>query len=283
MDLSWLDLIITALPLVIHSLGLFLLFKTHRIFRDVSQLYFLVNLSISEALFVLLGVLKELVHNNKNDRVYFCLFAVQYMNVSVQVILAMIYMTFDRFFEVFFNITYPLYWNGIKTRNLLLFTWMFNALLVLPVVFHQELDPVLLNTFCYLYLFPIIELFFLLQSVFVYTYILYKLKKNRVAALTVKEKLRRNRRSTRHFFVPFIIVCSFTLFIVVPDLVIMYFIATATPVSVGLSKYISWSYMLNLFLDAFSYILLTPVIRGYLKNICRCTNRSVLETRVFSQ
>ena len=84
----------------------------------------------------------------------------------------MIFLTLDRFFSIFLNIKYPLFWTYSKTIKLVIGAWIFN-LLMLVAFWLNRVSLTVLNT----YLYVIFDILFLVTSIGTYTYIIAMIRK----------------------------------------------------------------------------------------------------------
>jgi len=102
---------LNVIPLTLHLFALYLLIKYRRSYGNINQYMYLLNLSLSELTFVLLGLVSLFLamfnYHEGSHRVE----AIQYSTVTIVCFVAMIYLTVDRFLEVRLNIFYPLHEN----------------------------------------------------------------------------------------------------------------------------------------------------------------------------
>ena len=119
---------------------------------------------------------------------------------------------------------------------------------------------------CFLYLYPIIELFFLFQIIIFYGYIFWKLNSQRrlvINGLSPKlSNASRQQSSIKNFKAPIIIVSGYVSFILVPNLYAVTLVASGQSKNLlSLVPYLRIFSGLNSSMNALVYILLTPVIR----------------------
>ena len=281
--LVWVEIWSHCVPVALHILGLFLLYKCQRSYADnSSQFYFLTCLSASEVVFLLVGVIQKLVALNlgADSSAAFWILAVQYVNLTWPIYMTMILMTFDRFFQVFLNIKYPLYWNPLYTKRLLIGTWLVAFIMSLPVFLC--ITPQNLEYFCFVYYYSFMEIFFFVESLCVYGYIFRKIKHNHVRPAPTSKTIDESSQTAigntnlaskpKHggFYVPGFIVLSFFIFLTVPDQIFMYATIYEIEVSEAVETYVYCSYMVGLSCDAVVYIFLTPFMRKRLKQMFCC-------------
>ena len=260
-QVSYLPIAFKVVPLLLHLTGIYFLFKHHNCYhRNINNddsrkrhLLHLINLSVSEIVFVGLGLLTQLLvicgavkHANYAE-------TVQYSACCLQYFLAMIYMTVDRFLEVRLNIIYPVFWKYKYTKILLLCTWTVCSILSLVVLLMDLPSRRRVHLIIFVYFYPIFESVFLVLSSSIYVYIFIKLKQKSCHVYKKDSGIMKRRRK-KHFYVPALIVLSFFLFILIPDTVITVFILRNTRLPGPLQTYVYCSYMIGFSCDAlFTY------------------------------
>lgn len=261
-----------------HSLGLYILWKSRKSFSNKSQYQFLIHLSTSQILFVSLGIVSRILIVYLNySRVSFWLLSIQYVNSALVYFLVMIFMTFDRFFEIYLNIRYPLYWCEKYTKILLTIVWLVASVLVFPILLYPSFNEDLLSKFCFLYFYPFLESIILLSCLIIYTYIFTKLKKtyvqpeipnkdiksikNRHTGSNNGHRTYNRKRKTFAIFVPGLIVLTFILFIFIPDLIASHGHFADFQLTASLKMYIYFSYLIGISCDVFVYILSYKCLR----------------------
>ena len=100
--------------------------------------------------------------------------------------MVMITLTMDRFFRVYLNIKFSLYWSDSQSTKLVAGLWAMQ-LTLLAVFYLIEVTADNLNT----YLFVVYDSIFLMIAIITYSYIFIKIKKNRRAINRVAAALSR--------------------------------------------------------------------------------------------
>ena len=273
--------VLSIIPLSLHIFGLVLLWKARRAYSNRSQFLFLVNLSLSELVFVILGLLMFVCSILAHEKISFVFLVLQYIGATLVYFFVMIFMTLDRFFEVYFNIKYPLYWNSKSCQRLMLASWVTFFLLAITALVHPDFDKTLLYHWCYKYIFPSVELAFILIAIFVYSYVFAKIRWKYPTSLTNSHTshptslINRNRHiSQRHqnssrqmngFYLPTLVIITFILFAILPDFIQFYAHVTHRELSDDMECVIYLMYLLAMTTDALIYVMLSPPLRRMLR------------------
>jgi len=114
----------------------------------------------------------------------------------------------------------------------------------------------------------VVEFLFLVHSVAIYTYIFIKLKKNQVHVLNKKSGLLKQRKKN-HFYLPVLIVLTFFVFIMAPDLLMAFSFRGHFVLNVTMQMYVYSSYMIGISFDAIVYIFFSPFIRKGAKRMMK--------------
>ena len=154
--------------------------------------------------------------------------------------------------EIYLNLKYPLYWNFICTRNLMIAMWFTCITLSVAIFFIPGFTTTRMFKLCYTYLFPPIELVFLLIAICVYGYVFIKIRWNPLLRTnsTVQQQ-QRNRMS--EFLVAALVVITFILFAVLPDFVQFHAHAVGRKLLEEVDLF-HVMYLLAMFVDAVIYL-----------------------------
>jgi len=207
------------IPIILHLFGICLL--VHSTFPCTSytlKLMF-INLSFAEIITCSFGSMQELIPQYEH-----LFWNLQYAFGHSLMYLVMISVTLGRFFQVYLNIRFPLFWNNSRTKKLLASIWCFNVILFV-IFWRTGVDKGLVD----IVMFPFLDISFLITSTVTYTYIYSKIrrnKRNRVRgsftgneACSGKTIRREYYRFSRQFIVIFFLVFSFAIFTLPPDIV----------------------------------------------------------------
>lgn len=181
-----LTLVFSLANVILHGVGIYLLWCLRRYSRLKIQNFYLISLSSSELLMNLLNILINLsqmtdtggkIAGNINKY----LIIMNFTGIAFVFHVSMIFITFDRLLELLLNIKYPVYWNEDKTKCLLFCTWMFGACLSIAVCCLSGLRTVKFEweKYFFTYFFPSIEIIFVALAIATYTFIFRKFKKTR--------------------------------------------------------------------------------------------------------
>ena len=256
------------LPATLHVFGFVLLILTPKEKLGFSNKLYYINLSVAEIFTCWLGVIKRLLSGNSAIiAIYF-----HYTVGFVSLFLTMTVLTIDRFFMVYLNIKYPLYWNNKKTVVLSLSIWFLVFFLGFIFVV-TEINRIHLD----IYMLPFFDVLFIVVSTVTYIYIFDKIQTNRRSIRTTSVDQTNGNVTVTHkgkeFLSIFLLVISFMLFTVIPDLVYLYHFAKDIKV-IGTWKEIMLTFMYgtSYTIDFFIYILFSKPVRktlhGVLKKIC---------------
>jgi hypothetical protein len=230
-------ILMVLLNIILHSVGIYLLSCLHN--RDVHELY-LINLSASE---ILVNVC-ELLARRIPRLITFTGAALHFVKdiqefasivngtlISITYYLSMVYITIDKLLDIFLNIKYAVYWNTIRAKYLIQFTWVFSVSVCLCTslaYYFQGFEYK--NTIRKFFMTPF-DVFFIVLTIITYIFIFMKFRQTRGIPQS-NDNLRSNvigRRTCwyifRHsrFFVSVWMILTFVLFMVVPDFIHLFY------------------------------------------------------------
>ena len=185
----YVKLIVAALPaIILHIIGFCLLYKKSR-HTSESQRIFL-SLSLSEIVISSNTIIEVLVLQfygwnqavASTEILNFCMSQVYYC--------IMIFLTVDRFFELYLNIRYDFFWNVKSTKYLLLCVWTFSTInFIILLIFYMIRGETFywVVTEVYSYVNPIFDFIFLFVAVVTYGYIIGMIAK-RNSAIAISDQ-----------------------------------------------------------------------------------------------
>jgi len=240
-------------PILLHMFGIFILLKTPSSELGSTYKAYFVNLSVAEMVICITSIVFRVFPHTIEIA-----YLVQYLFGCNVMYLVMIFLTLDRFFRVYWNIKFYLYWNDRRTKILLAVSWILNVALFAsyPVVTASVLRRVLAMTF------PVYDVLFLIISTVTYTYIFKKIRQNAKLTKTQLGGSVENHstgqqidRSTtgRQFMSIFLLVITFTLFMILPDLIYGYFFVNGSEAPPHLAVVLSFVYCMSYTSDFFIY------------------------------
>ena len=200
----------------------------------------------------------------------------------------MLYIIIDRLLSVALDLRYRMYCTKRRLKILLLVTWAIAIGMIVGFgTAHYKFTydwegPI------YLYIYPTLDAAVVLASVAMYSYIFveYKRSSERRRAMiqiqgsssTPLSSFRLFRQSK--FFIQILLVGSFTAFVVLPDLVLMYYGALGMEISETVCEYCSISYTISDMTCGLIYIFLQPSVRKLLRNKMRRVDSAVGNNRI---
>ena len=215
-----------------HIAGMCLLTKSRD--RNIcgAQKYLIIALSLSELGFVILSTIREAIYYIRGSRTdYLGLWVGVYILI---VIMNMYYfimfaITLDRFLEIRLNIKYHLYSNKKRSKKVLISVYIvlnmgYITLLCVYLACRQPVYPVNIIMNFVLYFAPVIDTIFVIFATSVYSYIFLTLFRNRRKDHALRKQIAANEPKAsltyklNRFRIPFWIVLTFVLFLVLPDI-----------------------------------------------------------------
>ena len=221
---------------LLHITGLVLLSKEEKRNINGNQKYLIIALSITELAFVVSSAIHESIFytvETRTDIIGLCASFYCIIVIAIAYYFIMFAITLDRFLEIRLNIKYHLYWNKNRTKNtLILVCCILNVawVVLLCIIFSYQQPALVLNIhqksyqIFFTYLTPVIDTMFVTFATIVYSYIFFKLYKNRKAEQTIITQVRRNEKNTNislkvnRYRVPFWIILTFIVFFIFPNI-----------------------------------------------------------------
>lgn len=266
-------------PFLFHVFGLFLLLQIKELEMNGSQRIFLIHLSLSELLLAAFGLARDITKGFKSKmdtHVYHVANILQLSGISFVYYAVMILLTTDRFFELYLNIKYPLYWSSRQTKRVMLVTWLLAAMFTVTVIVVHYVYKFDYRKMFYTYFYPIIETIFLIVAGTTYTYVfrVYRKGNKKIANLakcsndintgndrTGRRKSVRVNITHSTFYLPTLLILSFILLIVLPDFIHFFAFQLGATLHEAIEHSIYITYQLAFTLDAVFYIFLCPPVR----------------------
>lgn len=284
--------IMFSIPALMHLVSIRVLYKAkHRL--QMSQRMYLIHLSISEFLTCFIGIIKRIgkIYNYK-------VFAFQ-VHIGQAGIASFVYyfimisLTLDRFLEVYLNIRYPIYCTEERTKIVVAGIWVLSVCFTIFLYTTQLSASSDLNDTILIYFYPIFGIICVLVALFTYTYIARKIYANlfkhrsRIAPIitpsTVSTEnkdinrenislsttaediktMKRNfyKRSVKGIYFPILLIATFALFIVIPEIVYFYYSYNRIQMSENLRTVLTTSYFIAFTSDVVIYVFGPKAIR----------------------
>jgi hypothetical protein len=276
--------------LVLHGVGIYLLWCLFRQSRLKIQYFYLISLSGSEVVmnfFEVITIISYLTTGSEKnyavDKINEYILIVQYTGTAFIFHISMIYITLDRLLELLLNIKYPVYWNEEKAGKLLVGTWVTGFVITLVISLLHGLLGLNWEDYFFKYFFPCVEMLFVGLAFTTYTMIFKKFKRTRQSPASFKpcgddgtRKPPKKQSNFRvflksKFFIPVLLISTFLVFVVGADLAFLFAIVVKGYDSQALRSVISISYAISNLLDAWIYIFLQADVRRlFMRKIHKC-------------
>lgn len=274
-------LVLQILNFVVHTFGCYLLICIFRDRNSDVQVIYLLNLSITEAVMSFMGILitppaSLFITLSKKTSVF--IHQVQYYvmivleaGVLLVYYMTMMYITLDRLLEIYWNIRYPVKWSKRKAKYLVGITWIVCLTASISVCLCTHFFGIQLERPFVLYVYPTLDIGFLILTSVTYIMIFHKFKKTRIAPAisrnTSKKNKKTRKRSTLEVFrksqfkVPLLLITSFILFMIIPDLLYLTIGIIKNERSEKLVGYCFISITLSYLIDGYIYLYLHIKVR----------------------
>lgn len=282
-------LILNITNVFIHAWGTYALLSVYKNSRHKPQRVYLINLSLCELLLNLLEAIRNIPEllspssqgNLVTNQLSHYILIISFTGISFVYYLDMIFLTIDRLAKIILSLDYPQYWNEKKAMLLLLGTWLVGATLCLFVSLFCAFVGFHWKDFFFKYFYPTLEFLFLIIALLTYIMIFNKFNKTSknlsLSATRIASPLKITRTQPpgeslskfkrfrdSFFFLPSLLVSTFILFMIVPDLVYL-FIGIIHGNATDVLKNACWiSYAISNLIDAVLYIFLLKDVRCFL-------------------
>lgn len=212
-------------------------YRTKRL-KSVQMIYF-ISLSISEALLNLMEVsqrIPEMLTHTKQFTTF--LTYMQHYSILVNLsgiwlvlYLTMMYITIDRFCMVRYNFKYQVYWTKKKALYLINITWISSIFFTICIALGEAFLQLPYQEIFFRYFYPTIDSLYIILVISSYSYIFHRYQKSfKLQHKCSRKTIRRQRASSTQqafseskFYTSILLVLTFLLFIVIPDLTYMFF------------------------------------------------------------
>ena len=289
---NFITVVVYAISVVLHSFGFALLTRIKKTdtFGETQRLY-LLNLSLTSAIYAGLAVFEEvyLAYSELSDSLLPVTLILDGF-LYTWYIFIMTALTFDRFLTLYLKLRYIYVWNIRKTIAML--AACCTASVTIAVVLymtHSKIDTLL--TTLTLFVWPFLDFTFLFVAFFTYSYLLKTFRSNNVGIIVPAKKsvghthhshetaaaCNHNsletasfslKKARRGFIVPSLLVSSFVVCWLIPDLI--YFGCELSGDHVTYSHIVDWMYPFGVLSDAIIYILCWKDTRRALVKLIYC-------------
>lgn len=296
----FLEVIVVLLGLVIiilHSFGCYCLLCNYKQGKDdVNQIY-LINLSINEALGEFIAV--SVLHIPKLTKLFgihlsctfemlqiYCVILL-YAVFSFVYYTNMVYICLDKLMDIVLNIKYNVYWNKQRAKKLLVATWFIGCLIWLSLsvsTYYTHKHATDLTGKCTKrdfytekfvgYFYPTFDVLFFIVASISYGFIFHKFKQTRLLPAQISFSKATNSRTSvssfkafrqSRFYIPVLLVLTFILLVVVPDIINLVYSIILHKESKILDRFLLICFQLSYLNDAIIYIFIQQQTRRILR------------------
>ena len=265
-------IVLRVVVMVFHITGSYFLICLYKIGQNKPEHIYLINLSISEIIIAAYDILSEVLKLSKNSVALSVKDYVDIANgygISLVYYLCMMFLAVDRLLEIQLNIKYHLYCDEDKAKFSLKVTWGISVLstiiisLVHGVIKIDVFDPL------YMYVYPTLDLMFTIIAVVTYGSLFHRYRKARLpptqqstSGSNQKQESLLHVFQASKFYIPTLLIATFLLFMVIPDLLTPFGITGSEESLVY--KFCIFSFGFGYLSDAIIYIFLSISVKKLL-------------------
>ena len=259
-----------SVAVVLHVIGLNFISKIQtNSLCSPSQKIHLLTLCCTEILFSLSAITKRvvLIFNEKDILPTYEIWHSGYLNSFY--ISVMILLTIDRLLAVFLNIKYSVYCTAAKAKLGILFAFVKSVTISLVLTFFFEAPRETIRIVIFI-LSPVYNFTFIFIAFTTYSYMYVSIVRNRKKQSAITQNLRveqqqeqkRFKKIKRGFYFPTLLIITFFIFWVCPDLTYMYFLKFGiSKMPSLLQNILTLFYPIGLICDAFLYMFFPRSVR----------------------
>lgn len=280
-----------VMNVVLHSTGISLLLSLYSRNKNKIQFVYIINLSLCELIINLVGAIETILRiinttqygpekaaTSPLSTACYLMYITNATGFSFVFYMNMIYITVDRLLDILLNLRYPVYWDEYKAITLLKVTWFMGIVIVaITFVCCYGYDQWVWESVMFEFLYPFLEIAFMVLAVFTYIFIFRKFKQSQLPPVhlqydksvsTTKKTKRQNSTfeafKNSRFYISVLLILTFILFMIVPDLAYL-FICILPKRESELILTICWIvYGIANICDAFIYIYLQAEVKELL-------------------
>ena len=257
----YLLLVLHIVSIGLHCLGIYLLLNLNH--EKSNQPVILMNLSIAEIFMSAFDLVYNIMIKLKIDRnisEYF--YIIQCTCFVIPSFLILTFLALDRFFEVYLNLKYPIYFSRKAVLRWLSACWFLGSIQGVIMVILQVVYGIRSLRYIFVILFPFFELIFFTVAFVAYSYLYIKYRKMQRKVHSLQHTSLVFRR--RKMFVPTLILFTFFLFVIIPDQLHLFMFYVCKKGSDLMMHIILTLYVTGFICDACIYIFLQKSIRNLL-------------------
>lgn len=224
-ELSAVLLCSNLLNILCHSVGIFSLASLYKSSTQKTQFLYMINLSVCESLIdssSAIRMVTRIAPMSSSFLIYMesisrYIYIVSYSCVFIVLLLNMMFMTLDRLAKIILNFRYRWYWNPRKATYLIFITWCVGIVLCLSVTTAVACNHFDWRTPFFYYIFPTMEFALIILSISTLSSVFLerkRMERHKASEAVIEIKIRK-----KLFVLPFLIVFSFILLVIIPHLV----------------------------------------------------------------
>lgn len=269
--------IMNSVNVLLHGTGIYLLNVLHRKGKSNIQNIYILHLSVSELLMnsleiirtSLLLLIEYKISPNVCQQLEHYLSIVMFTGISFVFYLTMVFITIDRLLNIVLVIRYRVYWSERKAKLLLRGTWISGAFMLACISCAYYISEYDWENLFYKMFYPSLEFIFIALALVTYILIFRKYNNSERVLLARRKSVRNNKKPDSsfqvfrksRFFVPVLLILTFLLFMVIPDMIILFIGVVMNQMSDILLTSCWISYAVSNMTDACIYIFMQDTVR----------------------
>ena len=266
---------ISTLAIILNSFGIYLLQTQKQ--KNKKQYIVIKNLSALNITIATVKLLENILFiipiNIKSFQLGMHMFRAGGVVFFLMYYQLVIFISLDRLLCVLLHMKYSYYITKPRVKKIMIIFWMVSICTLVP----SSLADARTIVHIYIkYLFPILNSLFLTIFFITYSVIRWKLKKS-----SQEFWIPKGRKNRPNYILPLLIMLSFTLCFVIPNVVLIFALPKTKiqnrqlPFETGLMLLLAY---INLLIDPFIYVLAKKNVRGLVVSILRCSSSIICET-----
>ena len=256
--------------MTLHLFCIYILYIARGTHLKDNQRYFFMNLSLSEFLICFVGILKRIckIYQWNEEGSY-----VRFIQAGVATFIyyfIMIVLTMDRFWEVFLNIRYPIYFSSKKIKIAIATIWGLSICFTILLCILNTVNPKISNDIL-TYFYFIFGIICIVVSAFTYTFIAKRIYDNKISedkqisAISSVDNTISNAKKRKillkSLYLSGLFLVTFLFFVIIPEILYFYYDLKSLKMSKQLSTLLTASYFVAYTSDVFIYVLFSKYIR----------------------
>ena len=205
------------------------------------------------------------------------LLIVMFTGISFAFYMGMLYIILDRLLSIVLHMRYRVYCTSTSIKCVLITTWFVGGVMILTVSVARYKFNFDWETIFYIYFYPTLAFAIILVTFVTYSFIFSKYKKSYITHRTRRSIQSGQSKKTTvssftlfrksKFYIPALLVGTFIVFMVVPDLVMLFYGVLGNNMSDTLFDVCMLSYAVSNIADGSIYIFMQPAVISLLKTV----------------